>query len=789
MAGLLDCTTQEKAFLNEGGTYSQLGYPQLKGNLDNPFNPLSPGYVYFVQFPNSGGYDVPLGDVQIPMIGVCQALAKATSYLGIDPSNYTLAKVAVDDSELNIGFPTYSATWTFYFARTYQGYWLDGAVNSFSAEATVYAASSAVHGQVQSYSLSSALRNYTLNVNSTQAVQLVRHTTKMNLGPASVANGTLDSMDLRLATVYTVKGGAYPSIQPVNDSSTGGQLRLLWTVTTSAPDYVGYFVVDAETGQVVEAEGESTLPCGGAPNCGIQYSTPSGVNSAPDYAQTSGLTVASESFEINGSAVGLNGTYSVLVPNVISMRPGSSGSIGLNLTGIEIDCPPISSAQGNTTSTSTTVTTVTVNGSCSPFTYDVTPSTRALPPGVTVDFSKPSVGVDMGATVSDPMQISVSSNAPQGTYIIFLDSPPYTAGGGYVILSIWNGQGSWPVLPMLTAPLIDGQNQPVIVNGTSIFITASNQSARVLANPGPVGWILVPGGAPTSVAVDQARNLIFTEADGAEGGVDVSVVDAVSANIVHNLLIQNARLSEYPDGLAYDPSNSMLYAVSSGPGQLSVIDTNTWKVVANLTETDPWGVAINPNTERVYVVHGGASGSLSVIDALSLNLIATIPLTGTKDGASVAVDPVTDKIYVTGEDAGVTVIDGSDNAVITTIAVGSEPAAIAINSQTNTIYVANRASNSVSVISGTTDKVTSTVAVENNPDGIAVNPSKDDVYVSDSFSGDVSIISGTSNVEVAVAQIGLTADPFGIAANPTTNIVYIADAGPFPSQISWISVP
>lgn len=781
MAGLLDCTTQEKAFLIEGETYSQLGYPQLRGDFDNPINALSPAYVYFVQFPAG---EATLGDVQAPMIGVCQALGEAISSLGINSSNYRLAQFVVDDGVVNTdSYGVSDPTWTFYFAQVYQGFWIDGTVNEFSASAEVNSVKGSVdHIALDNLSLPSTPGNFTMNFNSTQALEAVRHTTVMNEGPSLVANGTLDSIDLRLATVYTVKGGAYASIQPVNASSTIGELRLLWIITTSAPDYVGYFVVDAETGQVVEAEGESTQPCGGSPNCGIVYETQSGVDSAPFYAQTSGLSLAPESFQINGSAVGLNGTYSVLVPDVITMRQGSSGIIGVNLTGISVECAP------QQTSVSGGATTIVFGGICAPFTYDVTPSTGALPPGVTASFSEQSVGVEMGASVSDSMQISVSPNAPQGTYVIFLDSPPYTAARGYIVLSIWNGQGSWPVLPMLTVPLAGStQNQPVIVNGTSIFRTDENQSARVLANPGPVGWLLVPGDAPTSVAVDQAGDRIFTEAEGSGGGVDVSVVDGVSGNVVHNILIQNAGLSEYPNGLAYDPNSGMLFAVSGDPGELSVVDTNTWQVVANLTETDPWGVAVNPNTDTVYVVHGGESGSLSVIDGSSLNLIATVPIAGTNDGASVAVNTVTDRIYVTGVAAGVTVISGANNAVLATIAVESEPTAVAVNSQTNTIYVADGASNSVSVINGTTNEVNFTIAVGNNPDGIAVNPEDGEVYVSDSFSGDVAIISGTSDVQVAVAIIGLTAQPFGIAVDPSTSTIYIADAGSSPSQISWIT--
>ncbi len=221
------------------------------------------------------------------MKSACQALGDAISSLGINSSDYRLAEVAINDGEVNVIASVSDPTWTFYFARLYQGYFVEGSLGHFSASAVVNSVSGhAGHLSAEPLSLSPGMGNFTLGLNSTQAVQVVRNTTVMNEGPALVAKGTVQSVDLRLASVYTVEGGAYPSVQPVNSSTTDGQLRLLWIITTTAPNNVGYFAVDTETGQMVEAEGESTLPCGGAPNCGIAYATSSGVVSAPLFGDT-----------------------------------------------------------------------------------------------------------------------------------------------------------------------------------------------------------------------------------------------------------------------------------------------------------------------------------------------------------------------------------------------------------------------------------------------------------------------------------------------------------------------
>src|SRR5512137_1481578 len=82
--------------------------------------------------------------------------------------------------------------------------------------------------------------------------------------------------------------------------------------------------------------------------------------------------------------------------------------------------------------------------------------------------------------------------------------------------------------------------------------------------------------------------------------------------------------------------------------------------------------------------------------------------------SALAVNPVTNKVYVTNQGhASITVIDGATNDT-TVVAAQSEPFAVAVNPMTNKVYVANRGSNSVTAIDGATNETT-LVAVGTNP--------------------------------------------------------------------------
>ena len=89
-------------------------------------------------------------------------------------------------------------------------------------------------------------------------------------------------------------------------------------------------------------------------------------------------------------------------------------------------------------------------------------------------------------------------------------------------------------------------------------------------------------------------------------------------------------------------------------------------------------------------------------------------------------------------------IDGSTNEVTSTISVGTNPYAVAVNPSTNTVYVTNADDNTVSVINGSTNAVTSTISVGSYPYGVAVNPSTNTVYVTNADDNTVSVITQPS---------------------------------------------
>ncbi|HEY6429961.1 MAG TPA: hypothetical protein VIX84_22250, partial [Acidimicrobiales bacterium] len=82
------------------------------------------------------------------------------------------------------------------------------------------------------------------------------------------------------------------------------------------------------------------------------------------------------------------------------------------------------------------------------------------------------------------------------------------------------------------------------------------------------------------------------------------------------------------------------------------------------------------------------------------------------------------------------------DTIVVTVPAGIHPQAVAVNSATDKIYVANGGSGSVTVINGATDTVSATLTVGTAPVAVAVNTVTDKIYVANGGSGSVTVING-----------------------------------------------
>lgn len=172
--------------------------------------------------------------------------------------------------------------------------------------------------------------------------------------------------------------------------------------------------------------------------------------------------------------------------------------------------------------------------------------------------------------------------------------------------------------------------------------------------------------------------------------------------------------------------------------------------------SDPKDIAVNPVTNMVYVTN---FDNVAVIDGATNNIVTHIPIGNNANGWAIEMNPDTNRAYVVANLANsVVVIDTSENTVITNIPVGNGPEGIAINTRTNMIYVANAREssnpNSISIIDGSSNKVVGSIdvrSISNNglgadwPSAMTIDVERDLLYVGGTASSAIMVVNGANS--------------------------------------------
>jgi len=181
----------------------------------------------------------------------------------------------------------------------------------------------------------------------------------------------------------------------------------------------------------------------------------------------------------------------------------------------------------------------------------------------------------------------------------------------------------------------------------------------------------------------------------------------------------------------------------------------------------PGPMVINPITHSVYVVNT-ADNTVSVIDSESLMVKAVVKVaTGP---SSIAANPAANLVYVASVDGGtVSAIQGTK--VVGTLKIGGMPVGMVVDTVLNQVYIADQARDQVEIYNATTGKLLSTLAMGMHPSAMALNLATHAVFVACYLgsSGSEVVIDGTKN-QIATTVGNLPGGMTSISVDPITNV-------------------
>ena len=296
-------------------------------------------------------------------------------------------------------------------------------------------------------------------------------------------------------------------------------------------------------------------------------------------------------------------------------------------------------------------------------------------------------------------------------------------------------------------------NKVYVTNYESGFVSVIDGFTNKIENNVKVGIF------PSDIVVNPNNDKVYVahkvhvDAPGYSAVSIVSVIDGFTNNIENDGTIAASAVK------AVNPNTNRVYATPlSTAASVSVMDGSTNRVIDNvMLDNKSSDMAVNPNTNRIYVISEGHD-KISVVDGLTNKVLASNIAPAYDNLMSIAVNPNTNRVYATSLGSSphppltanpgfelpvglVLVIDGSTNRVISNIPVVS-PSDIAVNANTNRVYVSNSFSDSIYTIDGSTNRVieSNAITVGNFPQALSVNPNTNRVYVANSFSDTVSVI-------------------------------------------------
>jgi DNA-binding beta-propeller fold protein YncE len=318
---------------------------------------------------------------------------------------------------------------------------------------------------------------------------------------------------------------------------------------------------------------------------------------------------------------------------------------------------------------------------------------------------------------------------------------------------------------------------PAPPEGKLIKFTSSDSALVRIPN------VIVPAGKTTATfsiqIADNAANATVTLTAVSDFTKQVSL--SIPARTIQTLLLgTKAGFNANVYGIA--ANGKYIYAAhyyskienaneTFGKGELVVIDSTTFKEVPNTripVGFAPRSVAVNPLTNRLYVVNRGATNVEPDQQGFSFSIVEINPT------------------------------DASKLKEITQLRLGIGVIDVAVNTQTNRIYVTNYMAKSIHVINGETNQELQAIQLPFRPLGITVDEKTNTLYVATSDRN----VNPFVNAVIAVKITGETGDqtqsqietipihvdpenpdptrptqPVDVAFNPETNSLYAANLG------------
>jgi DNA-binding beta-propeller fold protein YncE len=317
-------------------------------------------------------------------------------------------------------------------------------------------------------------------------------------------------------------------------------------------------------------------------------------------------------------------------------------------------------------------------------------------------------------------------------------------------------------------------------------LALTNSNTAWVEDPAPSGSLTVynPSNLSTTADYQVGANPIVVTGKPDQGTWIVNQADSTVS------YLNNAKLSK-PQNVCLDPlsaqeapAGSDLYVLCQNagtPGQVEKVTPDLVSPPVNVGQGASF-ISVSQNG-NILVVANTLSNDLSILSASNLSTLATVKLPLAPD--SILITPDSRTAYVTGSNStNIVAVNLENYTVKTTIAVQEDPSMF-MSPDGSTLWVLNRASQTIQEVSTDSNTVTKTMPFVGNPVDASIAPDGSYVIISDDVGGKIWELSAASGK--FTRDVSVTSSPEFVAINSSGQ--YCAEMDTISQKLVLLSCP
>jgi DNA-binding beta-propeller fold protein YncE len=183
------------------------------------------------------------------------------------------------------------------------------------------------------------------------------------------------------------------------------------------------------------------------------------------------------------------------------------------------------------------------------------------------------------------------------------------------------------------------------------------------------------------IAIAQELNRGFTSNG---GDTSVTVFDLKTDSIITNIKVSGVN----PDVILYDPYSHRVFVFNGRSSDATVIDAQSLKIVGSVPLDGKPELAVTDLNGHVYVNLEDKS-MVAVIDPQTLKVVARWPLAPCEEPTGLALDRVNGRLFAAGANKLMSVMDAKSGRIIATIPIGEGVDGAAFDPATHLVFSPN----------------------------------------------------------------------------------------------------